>query len=183
MIRLLALVLKAPDISPNQRFRHEQWAPHLARDHGIHLEFEPFESPALTELLYRDGYLLQKARLVFADALRRWRARYRALEFDGIVVLRQAMLVGGPWVERSLTRRRVPLFYDFDDAIWIWQPSARNGILNLASAPWKVGAICRLATVMSLPPLNVIVSKFAGRKSVLLSQLGLRTSASSLPGE
>ena len=150
MIRLLALVLKAPDISPNQRFRHEQWAPHLARDHGIHLEFEPFESPALTELLYRDGYLLQKARLVFADALRRWRARYRALEFDGIVVLRQAMLVGGPWVERSLTRRRVPLFYDFDDAIWIWQPSARNGILNLASAPWKVGAICRLATVVTV---------------------------------
>jgi len=149
-LRLLTLVLKAPGIAPNQRFRHEQWAPHLERDHGIRLEFEPFESPALTELLYHRGRTFAKIGLVLADTLRRWRARDRSVEFDGVVILRQAMLFGGAWLERYFARQGVPVLYDFDDAIWIWQPSASNGILNLASAPWKVATLCRLATAVTV---------------------------------
>src|SRR6266566_7282415 len=117
MLRLLTLVHKAPGISPGQRFRYEQWAPHLENDYGIRLEFDAFESPALTDILYREGHIAAKIRLVLADAWRRWHGRHRALEFDGVLIQRQAMLVGGPWVERWLVSRGVPLFYDFDDAI------------------------------------------------------------------
>jgi len=162
-LRLLALVLKAPGVAPNQRYRHEQWAPYLERDHGIELEFEAFESPALTEVLYRHGHLISKTRLIVADAWRRWQARTRGLGFDGVVVLRQAMLVGGPWIERWLARRGVPLFYDFDDPIWMWKPSIANGIFNLASAPWKVGTICRLATAVTVG--NDYLATYARRHS------------------
>jgi glycosyltransferase involved in cell wall biosynthesis len=162
-LRLLTLVLKEPGIAPNQRYRHEQWAPYLERDHGIRLEFEPFESPALTEVLYRPGNFLKKTRLAIADAWRRWLRRTRGLAFDGVIVLRQAMLIGGPWIERWLARQGVPLFYDFDDPIWLWQPSLANGVFNLASAPWKVGAICRLATAVTVG--NEYLASYARRYS------------------
>src|SRR5690349_15852660 len=55
MIRLLALVPKPVGISPGQRYRLEQWAPWLRQAHGIDLDFAPFESPRLTEILYQPG--------------------------------------------------------------------------------------------------------------------------------
>lgn len=149
-LHLLALMLKAPGIAPNQRYRHEQWAPYLRQDHNIHLECEAFESAALTAVLYERGHAVLKARLILADALRRWKRRNRALMFDGVVVLRQAMLIGGAWLENWLVRRRVPLFYDFDDPVWMWNRSVANGLFNLASAPWKVGRICRIATAVTV---------------------------------
>jgi glycosyltransferase involved in cell wall biosynthesis len=150
MINVLCLVQKAMDRAPNQRFRHEQWAPHLARDHGITLTFEPFESEALSAVLYHPGRRLRKAALVARDAVRRWRRRNRGRAFDAVVVVREAMLIGGPWIERSLARRRVPLIYDFDDAIWRWHLTGVNGVLSLARFPWKVARICRVASAVTV---------------------------------
>lgn len=44
-IRLLAPVVHELGRYPNLRFRLEQWAPYLRRDHGIEVEFLPYESP------------------------------------------------------------------------------------------------------------------------------------------
>src|SRR3954452_3974933 len=49
--RILVLASKPPGQAPSQRYRFEQWGPHLAAEHGIELEFEPFESRALADLL------------------------------------------------------------------------------------------------------------------------------------
>jgi hypothetical protein len=119
-LRLLALTQKAEGIAPNQRFRIEQWAPHLAREHGVTVEYEPFESPALTEVLYQPGQVARKAALTLRDAWRRRAERARIREFDAVLVLREASLLGGAWLERWITRQGVPLIYDFDDAIWLW---------------------------------------------------------------
>src|SRR3954466_15395247 len=65
-------------------------------------------------------------------------------------------------------------------------PFFRIGVGGAAKSPLIrccPSRIFWLATLMSLPPANVILSKFAGRKSVDLSQLGLRTSPSVLTGE
>lgn len=148
--RLIALVQKAPGIAPNQRFRIEQWAPWLAREHGMEIELRPFESPALTEVLYQAGATARKARLAVADALRRWHGRRDLLEADAVVVVREASLVGGAWLERWLSRNRVPFVYDFDDAIWTVEPSASNGVMSLARMPWKVGPICSLASAITV---------------------------------
>ena len=40
--RVLVLANKAAGIAPGQRYRFEQWAPRLERDHGILLTLEPF---------------------------------------------------------------------------------------------------------------------------------------------
>lgn len=160
-LRLLALVQKAPGVAPHQRFRHEQWAPHLARDHGITLEFEPFESPELSAVLYAPGHVARKARLVLRDSLRRWVRRRRARDFDAVVVMREATMFGGALVERAIARAGVPLLYDFDDAIWLPHTSGRNGVLALARAPWKVGGVCRVAAAVTVG--NAYLAAYARR--------------------
>ena len=55
--RLLVLASKPRGLSPSQRFRLEQWAPGLASDHGITLDFAPFESKRLADILYQQGPL------------------------------------------------------------------------------------------------------------------------------
>lgn len=149
-MRLLVLVQKHTGIAPNQRFRHEQWAPHLARNHDITLEFEPFESPALTEVLYQPGHLARKAALVLRDATRRWLRRDRGRAFDGVVVLREAMPVGGPIIERSIVHAGVPLIFDFDDAIWHEESTRHAGLAALARAPGKTSRICEMATAVTV---------------------------------
>lgn len=149
-LRLLALVQKARDLAPNQRFRHEQWAPYLERDHGISLEFSPFESPELTELLYARAPLVAKARLVARDAARRWAQRTRARDFDGVVILRESSLLGGAWIERWLAAQRIPYIYDFDDVIWRLDPKGPNGVMPIVRMPWKVGTSARLAAAVTV---------------------------------
>lgn len=148
-IRILALVQKAHGIAPNQRFRHEQWAPYLSADHGIRLDFAAFESPPLTEVLYKPGHIARKTRLMMRDVARRWRARHAVRDYDAVVVLREAMLVGGAIIERAVVAAGIPLIYDFDDVIWQWVPGV-NGLLSLARVPSKVGTICRLASAVTV---------------------------------
>jgi len=160
-LRLLALVQKAPGLAPHQRFRLEQWAPHLARDHDITVEFEAFESPELSTVLYQPGQVATKARLVLRDTLRRWVRRHRARTFDAVVVMREATMLGGALVERAIARAGVPLLYDFDDAIWLPDTSGRNGALALARMPWKVGGICRVADAVTVG--NAYLAAYARR--------------------
>jgi hypothetical protein len=89
-LRLLALVLKPVGISPGQRYRLEQWAPHTSREHGIQIDFLPFESQGLTNILYERGHYARKGALILRDFARRLRAVLSARHYDGAIVYREA---------------------------------------------------------------------------------------------
>jgi glycosyltransferase involved in cell wall biosynthesis len=160
-VRLLALVRKAPGLAPNQRFRHEQWAPILADRHGIELTFDPFESDELARILYQPGQRVRKARLILRDLLRRRSSKGRAKGFDAVVVLREASMVGGDWLERSIARAGIPLIYDFDDVIWRWGATGINGLVSLIRNPAKTSSICRLASAVTVG--NEFLASYARR--------------------
>ena len=145
MIRLLCLVPKPKGLSPGQRFRLEQWAPRLKEAHGIALDFVPFESPKLTEILYRPGRKLEKAAWVLWDTLRRRGVLKLASEYDGVVIYREAALLGPAIYERLLARRETPIFFDFDDAIWLPQDSSVNGVFSKLHFWGKTSTICKLS--------------------------------------
>src|SRR5689334_1925556 len=90
--RLKALVLasKPEGLSPSQRFRLEQWAPRLSRDHGIDLDFAPFESAELAAILNKPGNAVRKARLVLRDFVRRATDVRRAGLYDIVIIHREA---------------------------------------------------------------------------------------------
>jgi glycosyltransferase involved in cell wall biosynthesis len=148
MIRLLALVQRGPGLSPGQRFRLEQWAPHLEARHGIRLDFAAFESPRLTEIIYRRGHRFEKAARMLRDAFRRRHVVSGARGYDGVVVFREAASLGPAIYERLLVRAGVPLLYDFDDAIWIPAVGSANGVFSRLRFVGKTATICRLSSAV-----------------------------------
>jgi glycosyltransferase involved in cell wall biosynthesis len=144
MIRLLALVPKPTGLSPGQRFRLEQWAPRLLA-HGISIDFEPFESPKLTQILYQPGKKLEKAVWILRDTWRRREAVRLAKGYDGVIIYREAALLGPAVYERILARAKAPIFFDFDDAIWLPQDSTVNGVFSKLHFWGKTSTICKLS--------------------------------------
>jgi glycosyltransferase involved in cell wall biosynthesis len=160
-IRVLALANKTAGLAPGQRFRFEQWAPRLARDHGIELDLLPFESPALTRVLYRPGHLLAKAGLVSRDFLRRASALFAARRYDAVLVFREAALIGPAFYERLIAWGGKPIIFDFDDSIWSQSQEMNNGIFSRLHFFGKTRALCRLASAVT--PGNAFLADFARR--------------------
>jgi glycosyltransferase involved in cell wall biosynthesis len=163
MIRLLALVPKPPGVSPGQRFRLEQWAPRLEASHGIHLDFVPFESPRLTEILYSPGHHVEKAVWMLRDTARRRSVVADARDYDGVVIYRETALLGPAVYERLLARASVPFFFDFDDAIWIPAVGSANGVFSRLRFVGKTATICRLASAVVVG--NEYLASYARRYS------------------
>jgi hypothetical protein len=60
-MRVLALVQASYDTSPSQRFRIEQWEPHL-RPLGIEIDYLPFLNGEGARLLSQPGRVLARGR-------------------------------------------------------------------------------------------------------------------------
>jgi glycosyltransferase involved in cell wall biosynthesis len=153
MLRALVLVNKARGISPGQRFRIEQWEPHLREEHGVEVEYRPFESPALTRVLYENGKAPEKAMLLLRDIARRGSIVGAARDYDVVVVYREAALMGPPVYEWLLSRTDVPLVYDFDDAIWMAPKHAAlstNDAFRMLKFTRKTATICKWAGVVTV---------------------------------
>jgi glycosyltransferase involved in cell wall biosynthesis len=151
-IRLLAPVVHELGRYPNLRFRLEQWVPYLRRDHGIDVEFLPFESPELSLLMRKRGNRGRKLALTLRDTVRRWAHRHDARRFDGAIVVHEASTMGGTWFERFLKRHRIPFIYDFDDPLWATTTSSDFGdwVTRLWRSPRKFERITRLADHISV---------------------------------
>lgn len=153
VLRVLALVQKARDISPGQRFRIEQWEPYLRNEHGIDLEYLVFESPELTRVLYSPGQAFEKAKLVLRDAVRRRNAVSAARDYDAVVIFREAALIGPPIYEWLIAQTGVPIVYDFDDAIWTTPKRtllSTNDAFRILKFARKTSTICKLAAVVTV---------------------------------
>jgi glycosyltransferase involved in cell wall biosynthesis len=142
-VRVLALVPYPLGRVPGQRYRFEQWAPHL-RAARLDVEFAPFLSAGAMAVLYRPGHAVLKARATLAGHLRRVRELARARRFDVAYVYREAALLGPPWFERRLARL-LPFVFDFDDAIWLPASSPANARAARLKPPGKTAELCRLA--------------------------------------
>jgi glycosyltransferase involved in cell wall biosynthesis len=136
-------------MSPSQRYRFEQWAPHLAKDHGIILDFAPFESPPLARLLYESGHIPAKALWTLRDFVRRATVIGRARRYDAVVIHREAALIGPAIYERLLAWTGNQIIYDFDDAIWSPGQAWKNGLFSLLHFTSKTSTICKLASAVT----------------------------------
>jgi len=165
--RLLVLASKPEGMSPSQRYRFEQWAPHLASEHGITLELAPFESGELASLLYERGHVPEKAVLTLRDFFRRSAIVRQARDYDAIVIHREAALIGPAIYERLIARTGKPIIYDFDDAIWSLEQPWVNGIFSRLHFPGKTSTICRLASAVTTG--NAFLATYAGQRNTNVS--------------
>jgi len=144
-ISVCGFVPYALKTTPSQRFRIEQWLPHLNAE-GIDVRLFPFADELLMERLPRPGHLIGKATALLkafvrsgANALSSWR-------YDVILVHRAICIAGPAILERLLASTCRPVIYDFDDAIWMLHTSAANRRFGWLKCPAKTAAICRLST-------------------------------------
>jgi glycosyltransferase involved in cell wall biosynthesis len=144
-MKVLAVVPSLYDTSPGQRFRIEQWEPILKR-HGMELTYAPFETEDLKAVLHQNGNIVAKFAAVTQNMRRRSREMRDLEGFDLIYLFREAALLGPPWFERKAARSRLPVIFDFDDAIFHTYKSPSNGYLSYLKFPGKTAEICRLST-------------------------------------
>jgi len=144
-MRILAIVPSIYNTSPGQRFRIEQWEP-LLRERGAEITYEPFESEELHKLLYQPGKLGRKLAHVSGRFAHRFSVSNAAQQFDAVYVFREAARLGPPLFEWLIKRKRVPMVFDFDDAIFVSYRSPSNGYLSYLKFAAKANTICRLAS-------------------------------------
>jgi glycosyltransferase involved in cell wall biosynthesis len=147
--RFLVLASKPNGMSPSQRYRFEQWAPRLKAEHGVALDFAPFESRELADLLYEPGHVLAKAAWSLRDYVRRSVVLWRMRKYDAIVIHREAALIGPAVYERVIAWSGKPIIFDFDDSIWSPGQAWKNGLFSRLHFPSKTAAICKLAAAVT----------------------------------
>ncbi|MGH9826543.1 MAG: glycosyltransferase, partial [Blastocatellia bacterium] len=139
-----ALVPYPLNTAPSQRYRIEQWLPHL-REQSVKLDIIPFADPRLMSLLHKPGRLIAKAALLSGAFLRRFREISRARQFDVVVVHRAACIAGPALVERAIAMTGTPVVFDFDDAIYLEHTTHANRHFGFLKFPGKTAAICQIS--------------------------------------
>jgi glycosyltransferase involved in cell wall biosynthesis len=132
------------DTTPSQRFRIEQWLPHLEAQ-GISVDVLPFADARLMELLHKPGRRAAKA---FANATRfarRCAEAIRTRRYDAVVIHRAACIAGPALLERLVALFGTPLIYDFDDAIFKLHTTEANRRFGWLKFPGKTATICRIS--------------------------------------
>jgi glycosyltransferase involved in cell wall biosynthesis len=167
-LKVLAWVPQPVDTSPGQRFRIEQWEPHLRRN-GIEIVYSPFATPALTTRLSRRGAPAAKVLGVLRGLTHRLWESWRAGGFDLAYVFREGALLGPALAERILAWTGVPFVFDFDDAIWVRYVSPSNSYLSFLRFPGKTATLCRLArhVMVGNPYLGEYAARHNSRVSIV----------------
>jgi glycosyltransferase involved in cell wall biosynthesis len=140
-LRVLALS-PVPYEGAGCRFRLAQYQPHLA-SRGIDLTIEPFYDRRLFELVYKPGHHVSKAVHFLRQAAGRAAVLLSRRRPDVVLIYREAFPIGPPFLEAALAALRIPLVYDFDDAVFLENTSEANRYVAALKCPWKTGAIIR----------------------------------------
>ena len=172
-MRLLVLAPYPAERAPGQRYRIEQWAPHL-RKGGIEVELSSFLDAKAHASLYSKGSAASKVSGVLRGVLRATSRRAQIRKADAVYVYRESSLVGSTGLE-SYAARRKPLVFDFDDAIWLPQEGSINERWAWLRSTSKTERICRMAdeVIVGNTFLESWARRFAGRVSVLPSTVDL----------
>ncbi|HUF87119.1 MAG TPA: glycosyltransferase [Thermohalobaculum sp.] len=147
--RIAVLLPYEFDRTPAQRFRWEQWLPHLEA-HGLEVELVTFSTAALSAA--RKAGRRTESAVRFAARYAGWlgevaRAARRA---DLIVVARNAALAGPPLAEAALAALGRPIVYDFDDAIYLPPESGDNLLRRLVRCDWRCRYISARAMLVGV---------------------------------
>ncbi|HUR99735.1 MAG TPA: glycosyltransferase family 4 protein [Pyrinomonadaceae bacterium] len=142
----MALVPSQQGYSPGQRGSIELWEKVLEPE-GVSIDFAPFESEKLREILYRPGNQLRKAAEMFTSYGRRIRLLERVNDFDAVFIYREAALLGPAFLERMIARKK-PIIYQLDDPLFVPYRSPANGLLSYLKFFGKVKEIVRMSSAV-----------------------------------
>jgi len=142
--RLLCLVHHRPNRSPGQRFRIEQFLP-ILQENGWEIQYSNILNQKDDAIFYAPGHYFGKFRIMIKSFFHRLRDLKTAKKSDVVFIYREAFMLGTTFFEKRLSKRQVPVIFDFDDSIWLNDTSAGNQNLSWLKKPQKTAKICRYA--------------------------------------
>lgn len=145
-MRVLALVPNQIGHAPGQRGSIELWERVLKPD-GIDLEYVPFESEKLRDILYKEGKHFSKASEMIRAYAKRIGLLKKLDEFDAVFVYREAALLGPAFLEKLIARRK-PIIYQLDDPLFVPYRSPSNGYLSYLKFFGKIKEIVKISKVV-----------------------------------
>ena len=145
-IRVLALS-PIPIEGAGCRFRIAQYVPYL-RDAGFEVTIKSFYTRQYFDLVYQPGHRLRKAASFVGLALRTLNEALSVGHYDLVFLYREAVPLGPPLIERLIARYRVPILYDFDDAIFLPAVSEANRSILFLKDPSRVARIIKMSTAV-----------------------------------
>jgi len=144
-MKVLLLLPYAWNTVPGQRYRIEQWVPHLERL-GVTFERDILLTQDEVNRLFWGKSPLAKA-IMLAKAIVRRELRLRKLKgVDCVWLYRSIWPIGPAWSEKWLARRGFPIVFDFDDAIWVIKTSDSNRRWAWLKFAGKTADICEVAS-------------------------------------
>lgn len=145
MKRVLFIAHHRLDRSPGQRYRFEQYFDWF-RENGIECVLSNLLDEEDDRNLYKPRNYWNK----FKIAVKSWRKRRNDLkrinEFDLVVIYREARITRGISFEKKVSKKGIPMLFDFDDAIWVKDMSAGNKWLSFLKSSNKIQKILPLCT-------------------------------------
>ena len=158
-MRVLCLVPSQLGHSPGQRGSIELWE-RVLKPEGIELDFAPFESEKLQQILYTSGNQLGKA----IESVRGYADRIKLLnkldDYDAVFVYREAALLGPAFLEKLIAKRK-PIIYQLDDPLFMPYRSPSNGYLSYLKFFGKVKEIIRISKVVIVN--STAIREYAGQ--------------------
>lgn len=145
-MKVLTLVPHQKGFSPGQRGSIELWEK-ILRPAGIELDYAPFETEKLHEILYANGKYLSKSLEMVKGYVQRLGLLRRIDEYDAVFVYREAALLGPAFLEKMIARKK-PIIYQLDDPLYIPYRSPSNGYLSYLKFFGKVKEIIRISKVV-----------------------------------
>lgn len=145
-MKVLTLVPSQKGHAPGQRGSIELWESVL-RQEGIELDYAPFESDVLREILYASGKTIAKVYEMVRAYVDRVRLLERLDDYDAVFVYREAALLGPAFLEKRIARRK-PIIYQLDDPLYIPYRSPSNGYLSYLKFFGKIKEIIRISKVV-----------------------------------
>jgi glycosyltransferase involved in cell wall biosynthesis len=157
-VRILAIVPYPVDFCAGQRFRIELWAKYLA-EREIEIEFLPFASKKLTDILYQPNQKLKKGGLMIGCFFRQLVKVLNARRPDIVFIYREAALIGPPVIEKLLRHRKIPIVYDIDEPHFVPYVSPTNGHFNKLRFFSKFDQLLKMST--SVFAVNEVIGDYA----------------------
>jgi len=159
-MKVLALVPSRKGYAPGQRGSVELWESVL-RAEGIDLDFAPFESEELRQILHTSGNRFGKAGGMIRSYIDRLRTLRDIDAYDAVFIYREAALFG-PAILEKMAARKKPIIYQLDDPLFMPYKSPSNGYLSYLKFFGKVKEIIRISktVIVNSTPIREYAEQF-----------------------
>jgi glycosyltransferase involved in cell wall biosynthesis len=129
--------------SPGQRYRFEQFFDYLQKNEILcYLSFIIYEKDE--KALYYSKNIFGKVKLALNSIIRRIIHIKNIKDFDLVVIYREALPFKSTFFENYIAKKKIPMVYDFDDAIWVKDVSEVNKKISFFKDEKKIEKILPL---------------------------------------